>query len=232
MKSVKIFLASSAELKADRIAFESFLFQKTILWKKEKDIFLELTSWENFLDAMSYTRLQDEYNKAIKSCDIFVMLFWTKVGMYTAEEFDIAWQHFQSNGKPLVYTYFKSNSVDSVVEQSVEDFRIKLKKLGHFETRYESTEGLLLHFGTQLERIFASVKNEGKANMGSVKPDKIKINDLLNKSEIVEAFDELNKFYFGKNDKLNALMDEFINPPGTFSQAMFITRLKVFVSKI
>ena len=39
--------------------------------------------WEDFLDALSPTRLQDEYNRAIRECDLFVMLFRTKVGRYT-----------------------------------------------------------------------------------------------------------------------------------------------------
>ena len=43
-----------------------------------------------FLDAVSQTRLQDEYNKAIKECDIFLMLFFTKVGKYAEEEFEKA----------------------------------------------------------------------------------------------------------------------------------------------
>ena len=53
---------------------------------------------------MSRTRLQDEYNKAIQECDIFVSLFFTKVGKYTKEEFETAFQHFQETNKPKVYT--------------------------------------------------------------------------------------------------------------------------------
>ena len=52
-----------------------------------KGVFLELLVWEDFLDAVSKTRLQDEYNKEIRQCDLFVMLYWTKVGQYTEEEF-------------------------------------------------------------------------------------------------------------------------------------------------
>ncbi|MEZ4659850.1 MAG: hypothetical protein R2911_20030 [Caldilineaceae bacterium] len=47
---------------------------------------MQIDRWENFLDAMSPTRLQDEYNKAIRACDIFVSLFMTKTGKYTEEE--------------------------------------------------------------------------------------------------------------------------------------------------
>src|ERR1700754_127663 len=106
MQKVKIFLASSAELEKDRNGFEIFINRKN----KElfdKKIFLELIIWEDFLDAVSKTRLQDEYNKAIAGCDIFLMLFFTKVGKYTEEEFENAFKEFKASNKPFIFTYFK-----------------------------------------------------------------------------------------------------------------------------
>jgi hypothetical protein len=85
----KLFLASSAELREDRKEFEIFVNRKNKDWL-DKGIFLDLVVWEDFLDAVSKTRLQDEYNKAIRECDLFVMLFFTKVGQYTEEEFETA----------------------------------------------------------------------------------------------------------------------------------------------
>jgi len=78
MKKQKIFLASSSELKDDRDQFEIFIGRKN----KElvdRNIFIDLVMWEDFLDAMSQTRLQDEYNKAINESDIFIMLFLLRV---------------------------------------------------------------------------------------------------------------------------------------------------------
>ncbi|MEO1004392.1 MAG: DUF4062 domain-containing protein, partial [Cyanobacteria bacterium J06638_38] len=101
-KIIKIFLASSSELKSDREQFEIFINRKNKEHIK-KSIFLELVLWEDFLDAMSSTRLQDEYNKAVADCDVFVSLFHTKVGRYTESEFSKALETFKSNQKPLVY---------------------------------------------------------------------------------------------------------------------------------
>jgi len=93
MEKKKIFLASSSELKEDRKEFEIFINRKNIECV-DKGVFLELVIWEDFLDALSQTRLQDEYNKVIRKCDIFVMLFCTKVGKYTEEEFETACGQF------------------------------------------------------------------------------------------------------------------------------------------
>jgi len=60
MKTRKIFLASSTELKADRDQFEILINRKNKEWVA-REVFLELVIWEDFLDAMSRTRLQDEY---------------------------------------------------------------------------------------------------------------------------------------------------------------------------
>lgn len=164
-----IFLASSEELKEDRDQFEIFINRKNKDWH-DKSVFLELVVWEDFLDAMSKTRLQDEYNKAIQDCDIFVMLFFTKVGLYTEEEFETAFKQFQSTGKPFVFTYFKdapvsTGSVDMKALTSLLAFKEKLAALGHFYTTYKNVEGLQLHFQQQLDKLAASgfieVKLEG-----------------------------------------------------------------------
>ena len=98
-------------MKSDREQFEIFINRKNKEYIR-KGIFLKLVMWEDFLDYMSPTRLQDEYNKAIAGCDIFVSLFHTKVGKYTEEEFLKALETFKANGKPLIYTYFKDEAVN------------------------------------------------------------------------------------------------------------------------
>ena len=158
--TTKIFLASSAELKEDRKEFEILINRKNKAWK-DQGVFLELIVWEDFLDAVSQTRLQDEYNKALRECDIFVMLFFTKVGPYTAEEFEAAFKQFQSTNKPFIFTYFKdapvnTGSVDADGLMSLLLFKKKVAALGHFYTTYKNVEGLQLHFLQQLDKLVAN----------------------------------------------------------------------------
>lgn len=159
-KHIKIFLASSAELKAEREQFEIFIHRENQQLYK-KGIFIELELWENFIDAMSKTRLQDKYNNVVKNSDIFVSLFFTKVGKYTLEEFETAFGQFKKAGKPLVYTYFKDAPINAeqITDeiQSLLDFRKKLDDLGHFRTIYKNIEGLQLHFKNQLEKVLPNL---------------------------------------------------------------------------
>ncbi len=110
MQIKKIFLASSEELSADRTAFELMIGQLNQDWVP-RDIFFHLVKWENFVDALSKDGLQQEYNRAVRECDIFVMLFFTKVGPYTAQEFESAFGAFHNGKKPLIYTYFRDDVI-------------------------------------------------------------------------------------------------------------------------
>ena len=161
-RTVQIFLASSSELSDERDAFELFL-------RRENDrfgnagLYVKVERWEYFLDAMSETRLQDEYNSAVRSCDIFVSLFKTKTGKFTEEEFDVAHKAFSSTGKPLIYTYFMETDVPNHKSMreplaSLWNFQEKLSGLGHYHTTYTSIEDLQLKFRQQLEILIANEK--------------------------------------------------------------------------
>ena len=157
MQIIKIFLASSTELKDDRREFEVFINRKNKEYVEKEHIFLKLVLWEDFIDAMSQTRLQDEYNKAIEDCDIFVSLFHTKVGKYTEEEFERAFKTFKVDNKPFIYTYFKDEAVnmgqisDRIV--TLLDFKKKLSDLGHFYTNYDDINELKYKFSEQLIKV-------------------------------------------------------------------------------
>jgi hypothetical protein len=159
MITIKVFLASSSELKDDRRAFEIFINRKNKEWVA-RGVFLELVLWEDFLDVLSKTRLQNEYNDAIRGCDIFVMLFWTKVGPYTEEEFETAVGQFKAKEKPFILVYFRDvpkgdGAGDDARRRRLEAFQKKLDALGHYKTDYDNDARLTAHFGAQLEKLAA-----------------------------------------------------------------------------
>ncbi|WP_346290913.1 COR domain-containing protein, partial [Sphaerothrix gracilis] len=156
MRTIQIFLASSSELKADREQFEIFISRKNKEYIKD-GLFLELVIWEDFLNAMSKTRSQDEYNKAIASCDVFVLLAYTKVGQYTEEEFLIALETFKDSDKPLIFTYFKDAAINmsSITPEimTLLNFKQTLSDMGHFYQDYKDASDLKHQFGEQLIKL-------------------------------------------------------------------------------
>lgn len=153
----RIFLASSSELREDRDAFDLYFRQQNDRFLK-KGLYLEIVRWENFLDTVSDTRLQDEYNRAVRECDVFVSLFFTKTGKFSEEEFDTAHSQFKETGRPLIYTYFKNADFKTGSTRkedliSMLAFQEKLAKLGHFYTSYDNVEHLKRQFRDQLDKI-------------------------------------------------------------------------------
>jgi len=148
MTKVRIFLASSSELAEDRLAFERLVNRRNKLWH-DRGVFLELQQWEDFLDVMSKTRLQDEYNAVIRDCDLFVLLFWSKVGRYTLEEFETAVGRFKATAKPFILVYFKGapqpeGDGSDADRQSLEAFEDRLEALGHYKTAYQHVDRLVM----------------------------------------------------------------------------------------
>ena len=107
MNIVKIFLASSAEVKHERVLFAD------VLWNFDEardDIKFNLVKWE-YLDAsMGPKHKQDEYNDELKTCDIVFVVFWRRFGEYTDEELQMALNGHKINGFPrLIVVMFKSD---------------------------------------------------------------------------------------------------------------------------
>ena len=114
--------------------------------------------------------MQSEYNKAVKDCDIFVMLVQNKVGKYTAEEFGHAFGQFSATRKPFIFTYFRPPTTTEREDlQSLWRFEDELKKLGHYKTPYQNIEGLREHFGNQLDKLAANgfIEMEPKGSDGA-----------------------------------------------------------------
>lgn len=192
MKILKIFLASSSELANDRKEFELFIGRENKTLAK-KNLFLELITWEDFINSMSRTRLQQEYNNAIKSCDIFLLLFFSKVGKYTKEEFETAFGNFKSHNKPLIFTYFKNSEIkignlkkNDIL--SLWAFQDRLSELGHFQTVYENTDDLKNQFKRQLDKVLDDFVEGNISEVGQVLETLNGINEQ-NEKVILELMD-------------------------------------------
>lgn len=151
MRKIKIFLASSNELKSERESFEIEINRKNKLWLDRK-VFFHLDIWEDLSARMSTSRLQDEYNKRIEKADLFVLLAYSKVGLYTNEEFETAFGSFQKTKKPFIFIYFKD--IDNEQVESLINFKNKLAELGHFHSFYSNFDNLWNQFNKELERLY------------------------------------------------------------------------------
>ena len=90
MKKIKIFLASSEELKRERLEIADLIGHMNLALENE-DVRIYLVKWE-YLDAsMSERHKQEEYNKTLEQCNLCFVLFATRFGKYTESELKTAY---------------------------------------------------------------------------------------------------------------------------------------------
>ncbi len=161
-KTIKIFLASSiVEFKYERMDIELFIRHISDDFEEKYDVKIQPLLCENFDDAYSKIRKQEEYNEKIRDSEFCFFIFFTKAGEYTREEFEVARKKFEETGTPKIYTYFKAIK-DETVEQSLYDFMNELDKIfGHYYGTFE-------HIDTVKMRIL-SILNFGEMKFSEIK---------------------------------------------------------------
>ncbi|MGE5341093.1 MAG: NACHT domain-containing protein [Candidatus Omnitrophota bacterium] len=122
-KTVKLFVASGSELKAERT--ETILILNK-LNKTHPHLHLEAFEWETDLPSGSYNGkvIQAEINPHLEACDIVLVLFFSKAGKFTVEEYHLAIEKHKK-----VFLYFKKG-FSPEDENSLEEYGkvIALKK--------------------------------------------------------------------------------------------------------
>jgi hypothetical protein len=113
------------------------------------------------------------------------VLFFTKVGPYTEEEFETAFGQFQATRKPFIFTYFKDAPISTGGANeddlmSLFAFKKKLKALGHFFTVYKNVDELKFKFNGQLDKLAADGFIELKPDRGEAAAPGITVRDSEN----------------------------------------------------
>lgn len=153
MKEIKVFLASSEELANERKEIADLVLNLNEIYS-DKDIAIKLIKWEYLGKTYNGVRKQEEYNQAVRSCDIFLGLFYTKAGEFTVEEFDIAIdQYNKSRQTPMILVFLKDLMPTDIEEDSLKSFKSRLATdLGHYWARFNHTDKLKLDIVLQLQR--------------------------------------------------------------------------------
>ena len=170
MRIVKVFIASSEELQPERERFDTLFNHLNNIFER-RGIMLLPVKWE-FLDAsMGEEHKQEEYNRAIRECDLCVVMFWQKFGTYTDTELRVADTEQRAGRLPKkVYVFFKEPG-DYTAE--IETFKAGFEQeYGHFYSKFSTSDQLQLDFTLQLERYLQS-------NLTTVENSQVKIDGVV-----------------------------------------------------
>ncbi len=165
MKKINIFLASSiVEFSSERMAVENFIRNVSDKFEERYNVKIQPLLCENFDDAYTKVRKQEEYNETIRGSDFCFFIFFTKVGKYTREEFDVAREQFEKTGSPRIHTYFKVIE-EGTGEASLYAFMKELDEVfGHYYGTFSHIDTVKLRILLNLkltEMDFLEIKADG-----------------------------------------------------------------------
>jgi internalin A len=146
MHILNLFLASSNELDTERTKIEVAISRKNNTLRKQ-GFFIDLLIWEDGKHIGKSLRSQDNYNIDIKQCHLFALLFYSKVGKYSLEEFELAKVLFNNEAMPRICIFQKN--IDLPKGQSELDansrfaFLRQLNELEHFPILFDNTDKLI-----------------------------------------------------------------------------------------
>ncbi len=145
LKEIKIFIASSEELKHERQVFSDLALKLSLLLKS-KGIKIVLEKWEYLDSSMGIKHKQDEYNDVLVECHICIAIFWTIFGDFTSKEFNVAKEEVKQ-GKMLkeALLYFKNGSINPMIDANQQ--KENIEKLTTFKN--ECKEKKLPYFNFQ-----------------------------------------------------------------------------------
>ena len=171
MQIIKIFLASSGELKEEREQIGLFIAQENKALVKQ-DIFLELIVWEELLHSFRGERIQEYFNKEMLKCNIVIALFYKKVGQFTKEEFDLAYKELKEGRNPQhMFVFFKEGSTKDINKDYIKIIELKedIEKAEQMYNNFSSIEDLILKLKRQLDQVIpkrlASLEKEPTINI-------------------------------------------------------------------
>ena len=137
MKTVKVFIASSEELRLERLEFTDMIQQLNRILKPRG---VEIDPLDN----------HEEYHRELKNCEMCLALYWTKFDGQTKNELDTAYSELCAGRNPQkLYVYFKdANDITPELKAFKESFATAY---GHFFCRFENVDTMKLNFLLQFE---------------------------------------------------------------------------------
>lgn len=149
MNTMYIFIASSSELKCERMELVDLMMDMNDELET-KGVKFKPVLWEYMDSSMRAERKEDEYLVKLRECEICIVLFWQIMGEYTVEELDVAKQEMRAGRYPKeVHVLFKepaenvSEELISFKENLYNNYRLHPEKFNDISSLRKQVEGIL-----------------------------------------------------------------------------------------
>jgi len=163
MQQIDIFLASSGELKKQRKQIEVFIARENDTLTKQ-NVYLKLILWEKESKSIHRERIQNKFNDLLLNSDIVIVLFFSKAGQFTLEEYQLAYDNLKNGKKPFfMFVCFDMNDIPqhNIIPSHIEKIHQIKQRLQHDEQliiEYHSVADLLLQLKMELDNAIPQLK--------------------------------------------------------------------------
>ncbi len=156
IRILNLFLASSNELESERQQIEIAISRKNDALRKQ-GFLVDLLIWEDGKHIGKSVRSQDNYNLEIEQCNLFAMVFYSKVGKYSSEEFEKAKALFDEAAMPRICVYQKDIDLPRKINKTDADsryeFLARLNEMEHFPVLFENTDKLIRELEDAIDKL-------------------------------------------------------------------------------
>ncbi|SES20595.1 hypothetical protein SAMN05518866_1633 [Sphingobium sp. YR768] len=198
---ITLFLASPSDVQAEREVVSSCIQQWNQIHGFQRNVYFELLKWEASIAAGFGVDGQDVINQQLPNYDLFIGLFWTRLGTKTprsvsgtAEEYERAMERRRKFGDVEIAFYFKDSNIDPrkldlIQFNSLQDFEKRIQSEGAFSKIFTDDDSLRYEISLLLDRIarkFRSPTNTTDQNENSARTIPIDTSDIPKMEEFTE----------------------------------------------
>lgn len=198
MKTIKILIAASEELHAEKLEFTS-LVEHLNQVLKPRGIELKRIKWDPEKDGSI-----DDYLAKLRDCEMCLNLYWRNLSGNSEEELNTAYQQLKEGNNPRnLYVFFKEPTND--LSEALRDFKANfVTNYGHFFCKFENVDTMNLHFILQFEA-YQNRLDDSEGKLFKVCDGKVWLGD----QDLVElanvSFIAMNKEYRKLHDQISEL---------------------------
>lgn len=198
MKTIKILIAASEELHAEKLEFTS-LVEHLNQVLKPRGIELKRIKWDPENDGSI-----DAYQAKLRDCEMCLNLYWRNLSGNSEEELNTAYQQLKEGKNPRnLYVFFKEPAND--LSEALRDFKANfVTSYGHFFCKFENVDTMNLHFILQFEA-YQNRMDDSEGKLFKVSDGKVWLGD----QDLVElgnvSFIAMNKEYRKLHDQISEL---------------------------
>ncbi|KPA17902.1 hypothetical protein MHK_001891, partial [Candidatus Magnetomorum sp. HK-1] len=161
IQKTKIFIASSKDLSHER--------KEIVLWTSrknrkliEQNKYIDLVLWEDLLQSFQGQRVQDYFNQEMLQCDIVIVLFYTQLGAFTHEEFELTCRNLNQKNKPdHLFVFFKTTPPEKITKDYIKKYTKVLELREQIENSqqmymlFDTVDSLILQLDRQIDLVIS-----------------------------------------------------------------------------